>query len=95
MTSYALGRPVIASAVGGLSAYVREGVTGLLVPPGDATALADAIVRALLEEGLLDRLHAGVVALEGGDLEWSSIGRSVMGIYEGVTERAGPAGSRP
>ena len=93
MTSYALGRPVIASAVGGLSEYVHEGDTGLLVPPGDATALANAIVRALLEDGLLDRLHAGVAALAGGDLEWSSIGRSATGIYEEVMEQAERAGA--
>ena len=37
------GRPVIASSVGGLPEIVEEGVTGLLVPPGDAGALAAAI----------------------------------------------------
>lgn len=37
------GRPVIASHVGGLSEIVRDGVTGLLVAPGDAPALASAI----------------------------------------------------
>lgn len=38
------GRPVIASAVGGLPEIVADGETGLVVPPGDAEALADAIV---------------------------------------------------
>lgn len=38
------GRPVIASAVGGLPEIVDDGRTGLLVAPGDAAALADAIV---------------------------------------------------
>jgi glycosyltransferase involved in cell wall biosynthesis len=38
------GRPVIASAVGGLPEIVADGVTGLVVPAGDAEALADAIV---------------------------------------------------
>jgi glycosyltransferase involved in cell wall biosynthesis len=38
------GRPVIASAVGGLPEIVEDGVTGLVVPAGDAEALADAIV---------------------------------------------------
>jgi glycosyltransferase involved in cell wall biosynthesis len=37
------GRPVIASAVGGLPEIVEDGVTGLLVPSGDAEALASAI----------------------------------------------------
>jgi glycosyltransferase involved in cell wall biosynthesis len=37
------GRPVIASAVGGLPEIVDEGRTGLLVPPGDVEALVRAI----------------------------------------------------
>jgi glycosyltransferase involved in cell wall biosynthesis len=38
------GRPVIASAVGGLPEIVAHGETGFVVPSGDAEALADAIV---------------------------------------------------
>ncbi len=38
------GRPVIASAVGGLPEIVADGETGLVVPPADVGALADAIV---------------------------------------------------
>jgi glycosyltransferase involved in cell wall biosynthesis len=91
LTSYALARPVIASAVGGLSEYVRHGQTGLLVPPDDAPALSDAIVRALLEDGLLRRLHAGVIGLEGGDLEWTTIGRTMVRLYEDVIAEAAQA----
>jgi glycosyltransferase involved in cell wall biosynthesis len=43
----AAGRPVIASAVGGIPEIVVHEDTGLLVPPGDAVALADAIVALL------------------------------------------------
>jgi glycosyltransferase involved in cell wall biosynthesis len=38
-------RPVIAASIGGLGELVRDGETGLLVPPGDAEPLRDAIVR--------------------------------------------------
>ena len=41
----ASGRPVIATALGGSLETVAEGETGLLVPPGDPQALADAVVR--------------------------------------------------
>jgi glycosyltransferase involved in cell wall biosynthesis len=41
----AFGRPIIASAVGGLKDMVIHGKTGLLLPPGDVAALADAIRR--------------------------------------------------
>jgi glycosyltransferase involved in cell wall biosynthesis len=44
----AAGRPLVASRVGGLPDLVEDGVTGLLVAPGDPDALA-AAVRSLLE----------------------------------------------
>jgi glycosyltransferase involved in cell wall biosynthesis len=50
------GRPVIASAVGGLPELVLDGETGLVVPPGDAEALAAAIVRLARDPALAQRL---------------------------------------
>jgi L-malate glycosyltransferase len=41
----AYARPVIASRVGGVPEVVQDGVTGILVPPGDVEALTNAIVR--------------------------------------------------
>jgi glycosyltransferase involved in cell wall biosynthesis len=41
------GRPVAAYRVGGVPEVVDEGVTGLLTPPGDAGALAGAVLRIL------------------------------------------------
>lgn len=46
------GKPVVASAGTSLEEIVENGKTGLLVPPGDATALAEAILRLLNDEGL-------------------------------------------
>ncbi len=43
------GRPVVASRVGGLLEIVQDGVTGLLVPPGDPAATAAAIARFLAD----------------------------------------------
>jgi glycosyltransferase involved in cell wall biosynthesis len=45
----AAGRPVIATNVGGLADIVDPGMTGLLIPPGDAAALAEA-VKSLLAD---------------------------------------------
>jgi|CXWL01.1.fsa_nt_gi glycosyltransferase involved in cell wall biosynthesis len=52
----ALGRPVIASSVGGLPDLVEDGVTGLLVPPADSTALAAAISALLLDTRMAEAL---------------------------------------
>ena len=48
--------PVVASAVGGVPEVITPGVDGLLVPPADPSALADAIVCLLAEPALRDRI---------------------------------------
>ena len=53
----AFGIPVVATNVGGLPEVVENGVTGILVPPGDIQALADAIVYLLSNSQL--RLQMG------------------------------------
>jgi glycosyltransferase involved in cell wall biosynthesis len=54
----AAGTPVIATATGGVVEVVRDGENGLLVPPGDAAALAAAIERFLGDQALQQRLRA-------------------------------------
>lgn len=51
-------RPLVASRVQGLTEIVEDGRTGLLVPPGDAPALAEAIARLLDDEALAEGLAA-------------------------------------
>jgi glycosyltransferase involved in cell wall biosynthesis len=53
-----VGTPVIATRVGGVPEIVEDGVNGLLVPPGDPDALADAIRRFLADDALRARLRA-------------------------------------
>jgi YD repeat-containing protein len=52
----AQGVPVVATAVGGIPELVDDGSTGLLVPPGDADALAGALTRLLDRSGEADRM---------------------------------------
>jgi len=52
----ALGKPVIATDIGGVPEFVQHGVTGQLVPPRDPKALADAIVELLRDRLRRDRL---------------------------------------
>jgi glycosyltransferase involved in cell wall biosynthesis len=59
--AYHLNKPVIVTDVGGLSEVVIDGVSGLVVPPKNAAALADAIVR-FYEERLEEKLAAGARA---------------------------------
>jgi glycosyltransferase involved in cell wall biosynthesis len=52
----AYGRPVVATSVGGLAEAVEDGVTGLLVPPGEPVALREALERVLADGELRERL---------------------------------------
>jgi len=52
----AFGLPVVATNAGGLPEVVQDNVTGILVPPKDPNALADAIVRLLRDPELRRRL---------------------------------------
>ena len=49
LEAMAAGKPVVATSVGGNARAVRDGETGILVPPGDPAALADAI-RSILQD---------------------------------------------
>ncbi len=76
------GRPVVASAVGGLPDMVRDGETGLLVPPRDAAALRAAIDRLLVDAELRRRLgRAGRERI--ADLcGWDRVLDRTIGAYE-------------
>lgn len=56
MEAMAAGRPVVATAVGGVPELVQSGRTGLLVPPGAPRALAHALQRLLAEPALRAQL---------------------------------------
>jgi glycosyltransferase involved in cell wall biosynthesis len=61
-----LGIPVVASRVRALPELVRHGEDGLLVPPGDAAALADALAAIRDDDGLRARLREGAARAAAG-----------------------------
>jgi colanic acid/amylovoran biosynthesis glycosyltransferase len=65
MEAFGFGRPVVATAVGGIPELVRDGENGKLVQPGDAAALADAIddvVRDKARAAAMGRMGRNTVA---------------------------------
>jgi glycosyltransferase involved in cell wall biosynthesis len=66
----AVGTPVIATETGGVVEIVEDGRNGLLVPPGDADALASSIERFFGDEGLQERLRSAAV---GSVAEYSPV----------------------
>jgi glycosyltransferase involved in cell wall biosynthesis len=83
----AVGTPVVATAVGGVGEIVHDGENGLLVPSGDADALAAAVRRLLDDSALRERLAAAAAP---------SVARFapevLLGEIEGVLLRAAEVG---
>ena len=91
LEAMASGLPVVATQVGGVPELVVDGETGVLVPPRDPTALADALVRLLQDAALRRRMgHAGRARVQ----EHFSVERMVReteGLYEELLEAKGIA----
>jgi len=75
------GRPVVATRVGGLRDAVEERVTGLLVPPGDATALRGAIERLLGDARLRERLGDAAREKVREELSWAAATEATIDAY--------------
>jgi glycosyltransferase involved in cell wall biosynthesis len=63
LEAMAMARPVVVSATAGQRDVVEDGVTGVMVPPGDAGALREAIERLLADPGERARLGANARAV--------------------------------
>ena len=59
LEAQASGRPLVTTRHGGIPEFVAEDETALLVPEGDADALADALIRILQDQGLAERMATG------------------------------------
>lgn len=79
--AYAFGKPVIVSDVGGLDEAVEHGKTGLLVPPSDPKALADAIIQLLANPDVRTKMETNVKK-KAEELSWESVAKKTMRIYE-------------
>jgi glycosyltransferase involved in cell wall biosynthesis len=78
----AYGRPVVATAVGGLLDAVEDGVTGLLVPPGDVGALRAALERLLGDAELRARLGAAARQKAQCEFSFAAATASLLTVYE-------------
>lgn len=76
----AAGVPVVAGDIAGYREVVRDGVSGLLVPPGDARALADAVARVLKDPELAGRLTAAGRA-RAQDFRWDRVAGDIESAY--------------
>jgi phosphatidylinositol alpha-mannosyltransferase len=79
----AAGRPIVASDISGYRDVARNGTEAVLVPPGDATALA-AGVRRLLDDPAWAKSLGDAGAKRAQEFDWDTVTDQLVAIYRGV-----------
>jgi glycosyltransferase involved in cell wall biosynthesis len=90
LEAMACGTPVVASAVGGMLDTVEDGVTGLLVPPRDAPAVARAVRRLVGDPLVLARFGAAAATAVGERYSWEAVAEATESVYRGIDARVAP-----
>jgi glycosyltransferase involved in cell wall biosynthesis len=91
LEAMACERPVVASAVGGIKEVVVPETTGLLVPPADPLALAEAINRVLGDRDWARRLGlAGRKRVED-HFSWAAIAETTKKMYQQLLDECASA----
>lgn len=86
----ALGRPIVATDIGGSREIISHGGTGLLVPPADPAALAAAVNRLLGDPALAARLGAKAKSLIPHQFTLERMVREYESIYVSLAGRKAP-----
>lgn len=85
MTSFSLCKPVVATNVGGLGEMVEDGKTGLLVPPKDVDALANAIISLLKDNETLEQMAKNIKNdYFVGEKSWKAIADKYIEFYKTI-----------
>jgi len=97
LDAMAASKPVVGTTAGGIPEAVEDGVTGILVPPHHAPALAGAILRLLMDEPLRRRMGQAGLERVRARFNVDRMVDETLAVYERVagTRRATGNGSPP
>ncbi len=88
MVALAAGVPIVASAIGSFAEMLEHGRHGLLVPPGDERALAEALCRLVTDGDLRASMRTEVASLAASVPSWRDIAAATAAVYTRVLAAA-------
>jgi glycosyltransferase involved in cell wall biosynthesis len=95
LESMAAGAPLVATRVGGTPEALSDGECGLVVPPGDAAALATGVARLLNDPALAARLGHAARQRIANEFSVDRMVRATEQLYVDLLIRKGRAVARP
>ena len=82
----AFNLPIISTRVGGIPEAVTDGVTGVIVPPADPAALANAIDSLLSDSNKRERIKQNIQIERDNRPGWNEASNIIAGIYQKIAE---------
>ncbi len=81
VTAYGFKKPVIVTNTGSIPEIVDDNITGLIVPPRNSIALAEAIIKLMKDENLRIRMGENGYNKLKKDMSWDKIAESTIKVY--------------
>lgn len=79
------GTPIVCTHVGGVPEVIENGVNGLMVPPADDDALANAILMILNDRNLAKRLSRNGLKIVRERFDWKKTAKKTLAVYETIS----------
>jgi glycosyltransferase involved in cell wall biosynthesis len=95
MEAMALGRPVVATNLGGPVEIIEDGVSGFLVRAGDPSAMAEKIIALLGDPALREKLRAGALSQARDRFGMEAYIRRIEDAYDEALTEQPPGEARP
>ena len=87
LEAMALGKPIVASNIEGYASLVTHGVEGLLVPPKDKEALAQALISLMTDESLRQQMGARG-KIKAREYDWKYLAQRILDYYISILSQS-------
>jgi glycosyltransferase involved in cell wall biosynthesis len=82
--AYAFAKPVVTTDVGSIPEIVENGITGIIIPPHNVTALSDAIIHLITHKELAEKMGLAGQDYMHKRMSWDAISQNIFDKYKKI-----------